>query len=118
MKNNNKYHCNQSFSQKFFCAYATSCHLYNEKRRRSYYVAILSQKFSQSPVLASRSAASKSVVVSVPVPQSMESASPSMPVNLSFPLLSPKRSFSPSPPSNLLFPLPPRASMPESPPNM
>src|SRR5215217_3265851 len=67
----------------------------------------LDEKFSQSAVLVSPSAASKSVIVSFPGPQSKESAPP-RPVNVSSPL-SPKNSSSrPSEdPTSVSSPLPP-----------
>src|SRR5215211_755244 len=67
----------------------------------------LDEKFSQSAVLMSPSAASKSVIVSFPGPQSKESAPP-RPVNVSSPL-SPKNSSSrPSEdPTSVSSPLPP-----------
>src|SRR5215211_5252821 len=67
----------------------------------------LDEKFSQSAVLVSPSAASKSDIVSFPGPQSKESAPP-RPVNVSSPL-SPKNSSSrPSEdPTSVSSPLPP-----------
>jgi len=65
------------------------------------------EKFSQSPVFVSPSPASKSVIASLPVPQSKEFA-PSRPASVSSPV-SPKSLslLSSNPPTNSSPPLPP-----------
>jgi hypothetical protein len=77
----------------------------NEKKEKNRGSTSPGQKFSQSAVLVSPSAALKSVIVSLPEPQENESA-PSSPVNMSL-LLSSKSWSSPDSPITLSFPLPP-----------